>query len=224
MLPGGFRFESGAAASRAGPDGFMPRSALAATGQARAAHRGHIRGRGRVLDAIGGVAGTRRDGDSGMIVVGVISRFAGEFGDAVAIRDRRGPHPHRRVDGSSYVGEGGGIRFHEQDVAIRAGGREHVQIQGDFRGPSGVEGRHRARALAQLVHFGEASASAGRKPELGPVDPQIGGGGRGVVRIDDGDGMPDPPSGRGQAVGGLQIGRRISARCRVGAGERTADI
>src|SRR5262249_20196443 len=129
------------------------------------------------------------------------------------------------VLGGGQVVDGRGGRLDEQEVAAGAGGRDHVQIEGDLDGPVAADRRQRARG-AGLALLGEAAVrgGAGGQAEGGAVDGQVGLGGRVVVRVDDRDGLSGAAPGghRGaQAVGVLQLRRAVAGRgdrVRVNAG------
>ncbi len=170
--------------------------------------------RGRRLDAVAGVTGRGGHRDAGVVV----GRGAGAVTAAVAVADR--DHAGLAggvVDRGAQVGERGGTRLDQQDLAVRAGGRDHVEVQADLGGPAGV-GLGQAGGAAGLAHLAEAAVGggAGREAELRAVDAEVGLGGRVVVGVDDGDGAA-AAGGRGQGVGGADVGRVQAGR---GTGDR----
>ena len=79
------------------------------------------------------------------------------FRAAVAVRDRRHAGGCRGgVDRLVQVGVGRAVRLDEQDVAVRAGGRDHVEVEADLEPPAVVDGRQRRRG-AVLVDLLEAA-------------------------------------------------------------------
>src|SRR5262249_40854526 len=142
-------------------------------------HRVERRGRTR---AIAAVTGRGSDGDALVVVRRALRRVAA----AVAVADRRGTVAGRVVHGGPEGGERRRRGFGEQGLAVRAGGRDHVQVQADLGGPARVGGR--VAGAAGLVHLLQAAVGrgAGRQAELRAVHAEIGFGGRVVVGVDDG--------------------------------------
>src|SRR5581483_2146557 len=100
LLPTRLRLLAGAAGTRLRPRRLGPTPAAGAgLAEAGAAHRGHVRGRGRPGDAVTGVAGAGGDGHAGVVEVRVVG---GE--------DRAGLRAAPAVgDGDDAGGAGGGV-------------------------------------------------------------------------------------------------------------------
>src|SRR5207245_7238561 len=76
-----------AAAAGAAPDRLAPAPAVAGGLEAGAAHGRHVLGGGRELDAVAAVTRARRDGDAGMVEVGLVVDLVAVLTAAVAVRD-----------------------------------------------------------------------------------------------------------------------------------------
>src|SRR5207302_4892202 len=160
VLPRGLGDHARAAAAGAAPGRLRPPSRDGGVlGEAGAADGGDVLGRGRELDAVAIVAGTHGQGVARVVVVAVVrARSLGaELIAAVAVGDGLGAHGCRPVDSGAEVGKGVRVRFDEQDVAVGADGRGHVEVQGDLLAPTDVARWKRTR-LAVLVDLAEAGA------------------------------------------------------------------
>ena len=139
------------------------------------------------------------------------------LGPAVAVRDRGHARRRRgRVDRLVEVGVGRAVRLDQQDVAVRAGRRDHVEVEADLQSPAVVDGRQGRRG-AVLVDLLEAAVGGGarRQPVVLAVDGEVLLGVRVVVGVDDGDRLA---AGRraGELVRRLDVGRPVAARRRRG--------
>src|SRR5262249_17193072 len=102
---------------------------------------------------------------------------------------------------------GGGVALDEQDVAVKADGADHVDVQGLLTGPAAVGGGQGGGG-AGLADLLEAAVGdrAGRQAVLGTVGGQVGGGVGVVVGVDDGH-RQARSARRGQVVRAVQVGR-----------------
>ena len=181
-------------------------------------------GRGREGHAIPVVTRARGDRDVRVVVVAVVTRLAGELGRRpVAVADRRGSHQGGAGDRRSQVGEAIRARLDQQNAALRADRRDHLDVQVDLLSPADVSRRERG-GVAVLVHLPEAAGlgRAQRQFELGAVGREVGVGIRVVVRVDDGDrdtvARPRRPGRIARLVGARKVGR-VVAELTVASGE-----
>jgi len=194
VLPRGFRVVQGAAAPRADsaggagtPDVLVPPAGAGVPRQAGTADRSDVLRRRGIFDAVAGIPRAGGDGHPGMVVVlrvkgGLRTGLRG----AVAVGHGDRAESDRRIHRRAQVIHRGGIRLHQQDGTVRAGGGDHVQIQRGLLRPAGV---HRRRSgAAGLVDLGETAGTARRQAVLAPVGGQVGPCGGRVVGVDDGDG------------------------------------
>src|SRR5437763_826132 len=114
------------------------------------------------------------DRDSGMVVVVVEEGLVGLGpGRAVAVRDLGRAEVDGRVHGGAEiavlrrVGRGhrlvGRVCLDEQDVAVRADGRHHLDVERDLGLPAGVCDGGIAPLLAVLLHLPEAAVRGGAR-------------------------------------------------------------
>src|SRR6185369_9833013 len=109
-----------------------------AAGQSGAADGGHVaRGRG-VRDAVAVVARARGDGDARVVEVDVLRRLGARLVAAVAVADRVRAERGRGVDGGVEIGVEVRVRLDQQDVAVRADGADHVEVERDLEPPVGA--------------------------------------------------------------------------------------
>src|SRR5262249_51054445 len=149
-----------------------PAAAPAADGQPGTTDRGDVvRGR-RVLRAEAAVAGAGRHCDTGVVVERPEGGVRGVRA-AVAVTDRIGAHGRGTVHRGAEVGQRVRGRLDQQDVAVRADRRDHVQVQGDLLGPTGVTAW--VVRAAVLVNLAEAPVGGGtrRQAELAAVHGQV---------------------------------------------------
>src|SRR5262249_30684335 len=106
------------------------------------------------------------------------------------------------------------VRLDEEELAVRARGRRHVEVERDLAGPAVVSRRQRAR-VAVLVHLLEAAVRGGarRQAVLRAVDREVGLGLRVVERVDYRDRLAGAAGGR-DLVGADEVGRAEAARRR----------
>ena len=83
------------------------------------------------------------------------ARLAEELAAAVAVADRVGVEGDGRVRGCAEVDEAVRVGLDEQDLAIRANGRDHLDVEVDLLAPAGVP--RGGRVAAALVDLGEAA-------------------------------------------------------------------
>ena len=135
---------------------------------------------------------------------------------AVAVGDGLGAHVEGGVLGRRQISEIAGVGFHEEDVAVRAHGRDHVEVESDLLAPARV--CLRGGRSAALVDLGEAGvrrcARQRRETEPGSVGGQIARRIGIVVGVDDGD--RDAGAAGGERIRALEVGRRVP----VGVGRR----
>ena len=172
-----------------------PAAGVGRLDEARAADRGHVRRRARIVRLRAGVAGVaRRDElrDAGVVEVGLVARRVRRLGTAPAVADDL----HARVCGCRVVRGVKAIALivvceDEQELAIRTGGAGEVEIECGLDRPVVVGGRVRGqrRGRAVLVDDREAAARlrARRQAVVRPVLGEIALGVRIVVRVDDRD-------------------------------------
>ena len=161
-----------------------------------------------------------------MVEVAVVgrARLRGELRASIRIGDDGGAQASGRVLGRSEVGERVRVRLDEQDLAVRAHGRGHIEVERDLLRPSAVRPRYRRRA-ACLVDLGEAPGPARREPVRRAICGEIRRRGRRVVRVDDREGLAAAGGRARQAVGGPQVGgavavgRRGDGRSALGVGD-----
>src|SRR5215468_5585280 len=95
---------------------------------------------------------------------------------AVAVADDLRAQPGRGVLGSRERAEYRGVAFDHEDLAVRAGRRDHRNVQSHFQVPAGQHTRRRERlGLALLVDLAETAAAhrAWRQPEMLPVNREV---------------------------------------------------
>src|SRR5262249_51709696 len=133
-------------------------------------------------------------------------------GAAVAVRDHGRAERDRRVDRRAEAVHVRRRRLDEEDLALRADRRRHLDVERDLAGPALVGGRQRAR-LPRLVHLLEAAVGrrARRQAVLRAVDAEVLLGVRVVHRVDDRDGQARALR-LIDLVGGDEIGRPEAAR------------
>ncbi len=188
-LPGLLGHVGATPAAGAVPGSFTTIRVTAANGERRSTHSGYIATVGRVLDAIAAVPAAGRDGDAPVGVVRTARRSsAARLASTVAIADCIGAKPYRRIDCRSEIGDRGTRGLDQQDVAVRADGADHVEIERDFLGPTTI-GLGQAGRASILIYLGEAPTATDREPKGGPVRRKIGRSVRIIVRIDNGDGL-----------------------------------
>ncbi len=213
LLPARLRLIGAAAAAGPRPRGLGPAPAGAGRRLERGPpHRDDVWRRGRPADPVAIVAGARGDRYARVAEVGVVLGLVGSLIPAPAVAHLGGTQADRGVLGGDQVGGRLRRRLHQQQVAISAGPRDHVQVDGDLRRPLLVVGR--IVGAAALVHLAEAAVGGGAsgKAELRPVDVQVGLGAGIVVGVDDRDGVAGPRSRarRRQRVRRLEVGRRVA--------------
>ena len=174
------------------------------------------------MGRVGTVARAHRDRDARVVVEARVGGLTGELVRAVAVRDHRRAHHGRFVHRGREVREAVRRGLDEQDLAVRADGRRHVEVEGDLFGPALVGDRER-RGGAELVDLREAPVRrrAGRNAEGRAVDGEVGLGVRVVERVDDGDRLALPLLGV-ELVGRLEVGRVVSRLPGRGAQVRAA--
>ena len=223
VLPGRLGFVGRAAAARTGPATLGVPPGGGHRGQRGATDSGDVLRRRGVLHPVAAVTRAGRDRDPRMTVVaGVVAGLSRRFRGAVAVGHRDGTQPDGGVDRRPQIGQGGGVGLHQQDLAVRAGRRHHVQVQHDLLSPASVRGRRRGPPV--LVHLAEAATGAGRQPVLRPVGVQVALRGRQVVGVHGGDRPAATGRTGGQLVGRLLITRSIPARRGGAAGQRSSHL
>src|SRR5207302_8685888 len=103
------------------------------------------------------------------------------------------------------------VRVDQEDLAVAADGRDHVEVERDLLRPTGVAGW--VGGAATLVDFAEAAVGgrARRQPVLGAVNGQVGLGVGVVVGVDDGDGLGGGRRAR-ESVGAAEVGGTVAGR------------
>jgi len=192
-LPDGLDDNHAAAAARTAP-GCLSR--IARTGvslliETGAADGSHIPRSGRKLDPVTVVAGTDRNGDAVVVIERrVVEILADVFGTAVTIADGKGAQARRGVDGRTQVDQAVRVRLNQRDVAQRADGAHHIQVERDFLGPTGIHDGIRSCQTC-LVQFAETAVGAGAGWQwwipVVAIHRQVVFGGRVIERIDDGN-------------------------------------
>ncbi len=110
-----------------------------------------------------------------MIEVDVVEEaLRGKFRSVPAVRHELRACADRRVVGSAEVAQAVRVRLDQQDVAVRADRRHHVQVDGLLRGPLHVSWRQRRR-LALLVDPGHAPGTSARLARRQAVVGAVGG-------------------------------------------------
>ena len=142
------------------------------------------------------------------------ARLAEELAAAVAVADRGGAERVGLVYGRAEVREAVRVGFDEQDLAARADGGDHLDVEVDLLAPAGVaRGRSRPAALVDLAEAA-VRGRAGRETELAAVGREVGRRARVVVGVDDRDRLAVPAPGRagriGPLVGGGEVLRRVA--------------
>src|SRR5207247_7406822 len=105
------------------------------------------------------------------------------------------------------------VRLDEQDVAARADGGHHLDIERDLLSPAGVvRGIVGSAALVDLLEARTDGADG--KAELRAIGGEFGRGVRVVIRVDDGDRLPGAAGS--ELVGALKLrgAQPRRARCR----------
>jgi hypothetical protein len=140
-----------------------------------------------------------------VVIVGVVGGVRGGVAAAVAIGDELGAETDRGVHPGTQVGRGVAIGFDQDDVAQRADGGGHVDVEGflDIPACAGRASGQRA-CLAILVNDGEAAGPAGGQAPGGPVGREVGGCVGIVVGVHHRYGLATARDGRGQGVRALQ--------------------
>src|SRR5258706_7377415 len=133
-----------------------------------------MRRRRRKMHAIAAVARPHSDRDAGMIVIQLIIARAG-FPAAIAVADDMSAKCRRSVLGRAQIRERVGTGLDQDDLAVRAHGTRHVEIERGLLRPARILPGI-ASLDAVLVDLDEAAISgrARGKSESRAVDTEIG--------------------------------------------------
>ena len=141
----------------------------------------------------------------------VVEALGGEFASVPAVGQELRAGADRRVVRGAEVAQTIRVGLDQQDVAVRADRRDHVQVHGLLGRPLNVPWRQRRR-LALLVQLGHAPGTgtglAWRQAIVGAIRRQIRDRLRVVKGVHHGDGLADALTGRraGQVVRAAQVG------------------
>ena len=219
LLPCGLREHAAAPTPTTGPrDLGRARASGRVEGETRAADRDHVRRAGRVRAAVAAVSGRGGDGNAGVVVIAVVERVEARFRTGVAVADRVRAQGHGAVLGGAEIAERRRAPFDEQDLALRADRRRHLDVEVDLLSPPDVA--RRQLRLGRLPDLREAArrGRARREPERAAVRGEVGGRIRIVVGVDDRDRPSVPRPGRTRRAtrtrrrATSQTGRSQSAR------------
>src|SRR5262249_35969823 len=118
------------AAGNVAPDGLGPAARARRRGQRGAADRGDVLGGGGGRDTDPAVAGRGGGGHAWVLKeVGVVAGIGGRRRGAVAVGYEASAHADRGVHRRAQVGQVRVTGLDQEDVAGRADGRDHVEVQ-----------------------------------------------------------------------------------------------
>src|ERR1041385_2504378 len=196
------------------PHRLVPAASARVATQRRSANRRDEARCRWILHTVTVIARAHRDRDTRVIIVRLLPGFARELGRAIRVRNDRRPHCCRAIDAGREIRERSRFRLYEKDLALRADGARHVEVERDFLGPVGVAARIGGATI--LIDLSEATVRrrAGRQAELRTIDRKVALSASVIVGIDDRNRLAGAirGGGGGEIVRRPQIRRSIPAR------------